>query len=169
MQTGLFCQDTPLKTCKEIDKSGVATGYVGKAEASRSAFDAEGYFCTGDIVQMAPVVANTGLEGQPFQPEMAWAYRLTVIDRKSNMLKLAAGEFVAPQELEQFKSQLTLGFAGFLILGGVVSLLVGGSLWEAKDVNADGTPPESDPAFGFVPKSVNVPPPAQGEAPSWAS
>ena len=105
MQTRLFCQDTPLKACKEIDKSGVATGYVGKAEASRSAFDAEGYFCTGDIVQMAPVVTNTGLEGQPFQPEMAWAYRLTVIDRKSNMLKLAAGEFVAPQELEQFYAQ----------------------------------------------------------------
>ena len=54
---------------------------------------------------MAPVMANTGLEGQRFHPEMVWAYRLTVIDRKSNMLKLAAGEFVAPLELDQFYAQ----------------------------------------------------------------
>ena len=73
------------------------------------------------------------------------------------------------EELEQFKSQITLGLAGFLILGGVISLLIGGSLWEPKGANPDGSPPAADePAFGFVPKSINQPPPAEGAAPSWA-
>ena len=78
-----------------------------------------------------------------------------------------------PEELEKFKGQLTLGLAGFLILGGVVSLFVGGSLWEPKGFNEDGSPPEeTSPAFGFVPSKAGSPvrpPPADGEAPSWAS
>ncbi|KAL3915346.1 MAG: hypothetical protein SGPRY_007261 [Prymnesium sp.] len=60
----------------------------------------------------------------------------------------------APVEVPQeFKSQITLGFAGFLIVGGVVSLLVGGSIWEAKE----SKPIEDGPAFGFVPQATSRP------------
>ena len=53
---------------------------------------------------------------------------------------------------QEFKSQVTLGFAGFLIVGGILSFVVGGSIWEPKGFNEDGSPPaESTPAFGFVP------------------
>ena len=66
---------------------------------------------------------------------------------------LKSPEEEVPVEVPQeFKSTVTLGFAGFLIVGGIISLIVGGSLWEPKGFNEDGTPPpESTPAFGFVP------------------
>ena len=71
-----------------------------------------------------------------------------------------------PEELEKFKSQLTLGLAGFLILGGVLSLLFGGAIWDdsAKDA-------PDNAAFGFAPTQADAitAPPTQGEAPSWAS
>ena len=58
-----------------------------------------------------------------------------------------------PEELSEFKSSLTLGFAGFLIVAGIVSLVLGGSLWEPKGFNEDGSPPnDATPAFGFTPK-----------------
>ena len=60
---------------------------------------------------------------------------------------------------QEFKSTVTLGFAGFLIIGGIVSLFVGGSLWEPKGFDESGAPPpdevasstQQQPAFGFVP------------------
>ena len=74
------------------------------------------------------------------------------------------------EELNKFKSDLTLGFAGFLIIGGVAALFLGGSLWEPKGFNEDGTPPaESMPAFGFAPKETTLEAPQNAEAPSWAS
>ena len=73
------------------------------------------------------------------------------------------------EELNEFKSQLTLGFAGFLILGGIFSLFVGGSIWEQNE-NAPMSGPEEAPAFGFKPSSTERAPPPSGEtAPSWAS
>ena len=69
---------------------------------------------------------------------------------------------------EEFKSKVILGFAGFLIAGGVAALFAGGSLWEPKGFNEDGTPPpEETPAFGFVPSAPQAPPPAVPSA-SWA-
>lgn len=66
---------------------------------------------------------------------------------------LRSPEEEPPVEVPQeFKSTVTLGFAGFLIVFGVISLILGGSLWEPKDFNEDGTPPaDNTPAFGFVP------------------
>lgn len=58
---------------------------------------------------------------------------------------------IDPQEFEQFKSNITLGLAGFLIVAGVISLIVGGSIWEPSDEGAPAA--ESEPAFGFVPQT----------------
>lgn len=62
-----------------------------------------------------------------------------------------------PAEVPQeFKSTVTLGLAGFLILGGIVSIVVGGALW--SDSNEGAPPPAEDtPAFGFVPSAAPAP------------
>ena len=60
---------------------------------------------------------------------------------------------------QEFKDKLVYGFAGFLIFGGVISLVAGGSFWEPKGFNEDGSAPseqvasasQSQPAFGFDP------------------
>jgi hypothetical protein len=55
---------------------------------------------------------------------------------------------------QEFKSTVTLGLAGLLIAGGVVSILAGGSLWEdAPAPTSDAPPGEVAPAFGFVPSA----------------
>lgn len=71
------------------------------------------------------------------------------------------------EEMEKFKSTVTLGLAGFLILGGVLSFFVGGSLWEPSGDST--TAADESPAFGFAPKPLtDVPPPDAGQsAPSW--
>jgi hypothetical protein len=78
----------------------------------------------------------------------------------SSLQGLRGSEPEEPVEVPQeFKDTVVYGFAGFLILGGFISLFVGGSLWEPKGFNEDGTPPseqvasstQSAPAFGFVP------------------
>jgi hypothetical protein len=54
-----------------------------------------------------------------------------------------------------------LGIAGFLIFAGVLSLFVGGPLWQAKGFNDDGSQPANTPSgtapeavpFGFAPKA----------------
>lgn len=68
---------------------------------------------------------------------------------------------------QEFKSKITLGFAGFLIAGGVLSLFVGGSIWEPKEGAQPSVEQQQDvPAFGFVPKPKDSPPPAAG-GPTW--
>lgn len=54
-------------------------------------FDKDGFFCTGDIVEYE---SNTG--------------KLNVIDRRKNIVKLAQGEFVAPEYLENIFLQCPL-------------------------------------------------------------
>lgn len=52
------------------------SGYYGDEEATKRAFDEEGYFCTGDIGEQLP------------------SGKLRVIGRVKNATKLANGEFV---------------------------------------------------------------------------
>lgn len=58
---------------------------------SRKNYDEEGYFCTGDIVEYDSVSG-----------------KLNIIDRRKNIVKLAQGEFVAPEYLENIFLQCPL-------------------------------------------------------------
>ena len=70
----------------------------------------------------------------------------------SSLQGLQGSEETEVEVPQEFKSTVTLGLAGFLIVAGGISLIVGGNLWEPKGFNEDGAPPpESAPAFGFVP------------------
>ena len=78
----------------------------------------------------------------------------------SSLQGLQGGDPEEPVEVPQeFKDTVIYGFAGFLILGGFISLFAGGSLWEPKGFQEDGSAPmeqvassqQSSPAFGFAP------------------
>jgi long-chain acyl-CoA synthetase len=61
----------------------VFVGYYKDEQATKEAFDEDGYFCTGDVG--------------------AWNEdgTLSIIDRKKNLFKLAQGEYISPEYLEQ--------------------------------------------------------------------
>lgn len=61
----------------------VSNGYYKNETATAEAFDADGYFHTGDIGQWLDDGA------------------LQIIDRKKNLFKLSQGEYVSPENLEQ--------------------------------------------------------------------
>lgn len=61
----------------------VFTGYYNNEEATKKAFDEEGFFLTGDVGQWREDGA------------------LQIIDRAKNLFKLSHGEYVSPEALEQ--------------------------------------------------------------------
>ena len=72
-----------------VSNDAMASGYIGDAEATERAFFTDEktgvrWYRTGDIVEM---------RASPLQ--------VVVIDRMKALFKLAAGEFIAPQRLEQ--------------------------------------------------------------------
>ncbi|RDI17665.1 fatty acid CoA ligase FadD9 [Rhodococcus sp. AG1013] len=82
-ELGYFCTDQPYPRGELLLRSQtLTTGYFRRPEATAAAFDEEGYYRTGDIV--AEIETD----------------RLQLIDRRSSILKLAHGEFVAVSRLE---------------------------------------------------------------------
>lgn len=61
----------------------IFTGYYKKPDKTAEAFDAEGWFLTGDVVQVYP---NGSIK---------------IIDRSKNIFKLSQGEYIAPEKIEQ--------------------------------------------------------------------
>ncbi|GJQ08422.1 hypothetical protein GpartN1_g213.t1 [Galdieria partita] len=61
----------------------VFIGYYKDEQATKEAFDEDGYFCTGDV----------GMWNEDGT--------LSIIDRKKNLFKLAQGEYISPEYLEQ--------------------------------------------------------------------
>lgn len=82
-ELGYFGTDVPYPRGELILKSATQVcGYLGRPDATATAFDAAGFYHTGDIMaEIAP--------GQ-----------LRYIDRRNNVLKLSQGEFVTVSKLE---------------------------------------------------------------------
>jgi fatty acid CoA ligase FadD9 len=90
-ELGYFLTDKPYPRGELLVKSLTATpGYFKRPDVTANAFDPEGYYRTGDV--MAELEAN----------------RLTYVDRRNNVLKLAQGEFVAVARLEAVFSSAAL-------------------------------------------------------------
>ncbi|MFF0625021.1 carboxylic acid reductase [Streptomyces sp. NPDC004296] len=82
-ELGYFTTDLPHPRGELLIKTETVTpGYYKRPETTAAVFDADGFYRTGDIM------AETGPD------------RLTYIDRRNNVLKLAQGEFVAVSRLE---------------------------------------------------------------------
>lgn len=60
------------------------TGYYKEKEKTQQAFDADGFFHTGDVGLILP---NGNLK---------------IIDRKSNIIKLSIGEYISPEKVWHF-------------------------------------------------------------------
>lgn len=59
-------------------------GYYKNPEATSEAFDEEGWFLTGDVAKIDPTHGN----------------RMFIIDRVKNFFKMAQGEFITPERIE---------------------------------------------------------------------
>lgn len=82
-ELGYFRTDKPYPRGELLVKSATAmSGYYQRPDVTAAAFDSEGYYRTGDVM------AQIGPD------------RLTYVDRRNNVLKLAQGEFVAVARLE---------------------------------------------------------------------
>jgi fatty acid CoA ligase FadD9 len=82
-ELGYFVTDKPHPRGELLVKSHMAMpGYYKRPEVTAEVFDADGYYCTGDV--MAEIEAD----------------HLVYVDRRKNVLKLAQGEFVALANLE---------------------------------------------------------------------
>jgi fatty acid CoA ligase FadD9 len=90
-ELGYYRTDRPHPRGELLVKATTLTpGYFSRTELNDELFDQEGYFKTGDIMaELAPD-------------------RLTYVDRRNNVLKLAQGEFVAISHLESIFAQSPL-------------------------------------------------------------
>src|SRR6476661_8441182 len=80
---GYFATDRPYPRGELLLKTeNMFPGYYKRPRATADAFDADGYYRTGDVV------AEVGAD------------RLVYVDRRNNVLKLAQGEFVTLAKLE---------------------------------------------------------------------
>ncbi len=83
-ESGYFLTDRPYPRGELCVKTRFGIrGYFRNPEATAALFDADGFCCTGDVVE----------ERGPGQ--------ITLIDRRRNVLKLSQGEYVAVGALEQ--------------------------------------------------------------------
>ena len=81
-ELGYFKRDIPNPRGELLVKTADQTpGYYNSPELNEQFFDADGYFRTGDVVEVR--------DGR----------YVTVIDRRSNIVKLGEGEFVSPETL----------------------------------------------------------------------
>lgn len=76
-------QDKPYPRGELLMKgASVTSGYYKRPDKTADAFDADGWFLTGDVVQVFP---NGSVK---------------IIDRSKNIFKLAQGEYIMPEKIE---------------------------------------------------------------------
>lgn len=86
-EMGYTVDDKPFPRGEILTKTTqMFSGYINNPEETRAALTDDGFFRTGDIVEL-----RTNAIGQP---------DLHVIDRKKSFFKLAQGQFVSPEFLE---------------------------------------------------------------------
>ena len=76
----------------------IMKGYYNKPDETKAVFDADGWFCTGDIGE---------LDGDGY---------LKITDRKKDLLKTAGGKYIAPQPIEN-QVKLNKFVANAVVLG----------------------------------------------------
>lgn len=81
-ELGYSTSDVPPRGEILVKTPHMISGYLGDEETTRANFTAEGYFRTGDLGERGP-------DGT-----------VRVIGRRKNVVKLAQGEFVAPERIE---------------------------------------------------------------------
>jgi len=81
-ELGYFTSDDPSRGEILVRTPHMVSGYLGDEAATRATFDEDGYFHTGDLGERQP-------DG-----------RVRVIGRRKSVVKLAQGEFVAPERIE---------------------------------------------------------------------
>ena len=86
-EMGYTVDDKPFPRGEILTKTAqMFSGYINNPEETRAALTDDGFFRTGDIVEL-----RTDSNGQP---------NLFIIDRKKNFFKLSQGQFVSPEFLE---------------------------------------------------------------------
>ena len=68
----------------------IFSGYYKREDKTAEAFDAEGWFLTGDVGMVFP---NGSVK---------------IIDRSKNIFKLSQGEYIAPEKIEQILNMAPL-------------------------------------------------------------
>ncbi|UJR20192.1 hypothetical protein I4U23_023324 [Adineta vaga] len=92
IEMGYTLEDKPFPRGELLVKTQkMFLGYINNPEETKAAFTDDGFFRTGDIVELRPVD-----DGQP---------TIRVIDRKKNFFKLSQGQFVSPEFLEDIYRQ----------------------------------------------------------------
>ena len=110
--------------------SNVTPGYYGRADLTAEAFDAQGFYLTGDLVQfMDPINPADGLK---------YAGRL------SENFKLTNGSWVATGELRLAVQQACKGLITDLVLAGIDHDDVRIMVWPAPQALPDGSPQSLD-------------------------
>ncbi|MFO0563455.1 MAG: AMP-binding protein [Polyangiales bacterium] len=104
--TGESTGDRPVRGELWVRTAHLIDGYFNDPEANAKSFDAEGYFCTGDLVERTS-------DG-----------RVRVVGRRSNSVKLASGEFVALDRIEAVLAGSSLVHSVFVALDRARSALV---------------------------------------------
>ena len=91
-EMGFTTNDKPFPRGELLTKTiQMFSGYVNNPTETRLALTEDGFFRTGDIVELRPV---------PFKPPI-----IHILDRKKNFFKLSQGQFVSPEYLQGVFSQ----------------------------------------------------------------
>ncbi|CAF1510481.1 unnamed protein product [Adineta ricciae] len=92
IEMGYTVEDKPFARGELLVKTNkMFSGYINNPEETKVAFTDDGYFRTGDIVEVHHVENGQAI--------------IRIIDRKKNFFKLSQGQFVSPEFLENIYRQ----------------------------------------------------------------